>query len=245
MATTAKSAFGTKLYMGDGGVGSAKASLTHGSTNGQIVFTAKNAGTGGNSITITITNGTFGVSVVGNAISIVAATATDTINNVIAAIYATPAAAALIDVTDGTGNGTGLITTKTVTNLSGGTNSAEVFSEIVNCTAFAVSGISRSEIDVTSHSSPSGAMETIAEGVYDPGSISFTMFFNPSDTVHQSLESGFLSAARSNYKLAMPVAVGIAYTFEGWVQDFSETYDPRGAITKSVTLRITGPRTQV
>jgi len=96
-------------------------------------FTAVTAGIGGNSITITVVsnngvpNGVFSIAVVGNAITITSASSalgipTTTGDQVVAAMTATPAAAALVTTTVQAGTGPLLFSTADFgpTNLSGG-----------------------------------------------------------------------------------------------------------------------------
>lgn len=248
MSYNPRLAFGTKLLMGDGGAPAVKASLTNGSTNSQIVFTAKTAGVAGNSITVTITNdATLAVSVTGTDIEITADTSGDSVNDVIAAVYASAAAAALVDVTNGVGDGTGNIGALTETALTSGANSAEVFSEIKGLTDIAKGGPTREEVDVTNHSSANGAIETKPEGVFDPGSVTATMFFDPTDTQHIALKTAFDNKTVGNWRLQLPTDAGsVTYEFTAWVKGFGgENYPVRGAITKDLEVRITGDVTEV
>lgn len=97
-------------------------------TNQGITYTAKNKGTGGNSISITIAAGgplnrALSVSVTGNAITVTPATGgtgaiTSTQAQVRDAVNANTAASALVEAT---GGGATLITALAATNLSGGT----------------------------------------------------------------------------------------------------------------------------
>lgn len=247
MPYSARLSFGTILKLGDGGAGAAKASYTHGSSNQQIVFEAVAAGTGGNSITVEIiNNASLSVSTTGNAVTINADVAAHSVNAVIAAIYADATTKALINATDGAGDGTGLITALTSTALTGGTDSAEVFSPIPGVSNFNISGPTREEVDVTNHSSSQGAIETLPEGVYDPGSITFDLFYDASDATHQSLLTEFNNKTISNYQIAYPADVGVTKQFTGWVKSFGNESAPvRGAATRSVEIRITGPVTDV
>lgn len=110
-----------------------KASLTTAltGTNNDLVYTAVGYGADGNAITIAYNNAgasqTLLVTVAGNAIAVRLATngssvITSTAAQVMAAIQALPAAAALVTVANAPANdGTGLVTTLTATNLTGGT----------------------------------------------------------------------------------------------------------------------------
>lgn len=246
MPYSPKLAFGTILKRGDGGAGAVKATLTHSTSDQQMVFTAKTAGTAGNSITVAITNNaTLAVEVTGTAIAITADTSAHTVNDVIAAIYQSAAASALIDVTDGAGDGSGLVVALSATALADGANSAEVFTEIQGVSNISRSGPSREEVDVTNHSSPAGAIQTLPEGIYDPGSLNFELFFDPSDETHAAFATDFLNATIGNYQLVTPATIGITFEFQAWVKNLGEEMPLRGAYSRNTELRITGPVTEV
>lgn len=105
-----------------------QASLTKGETNSQIVFTAVEAGEAGNDITITAVDpgedAALSVEVDGTDIVINLEYATDqvvsTVAEVIAAIEGSAEASALITVTDGEGDGSGVLAAFALDNLEGG-----------------------------------------------------------------------------------------------------------------------------
>jgi hypothetical protein len=98
--------------------------------NNDLTFTAKTAGTGGNSITITYVvsglNTALAVNTVGNNITVTVATdgagvATSTAAQVKTAIEANTAGNALVSITNKAANdGTGVVTALAQTNLAGG-----------------------------------------------------------------------------------------------------------------------------
>ena len=97
------------------------ARLSNGTTTSLIEFRAWEPGTDGNSLTVTITNGTpMAFSVVGDDIAITADTSSDTVNDVIDFILADGSYRGIFMVSAGEGGGTGLITALSQTNLSGG-----------------------------------------------------------------------------------------------------------------------------
>jgi len=105
------------------------ATLTVGSSNAGIKFTAVTPGTSGNSITITYTNpmanNTLSVSVTGTAINVdlgyASSAITSTAANVLAAINASTAAKALVSGAL-TGTGASVVTAETTTPLATGAN---------------------------------------------------------------------------------------------------------------------------
>lgn len=114
-----------------GGVGASLTTNLAGANN-DLVFTAGQAGTGGNAVTIAYVNpGTanaaLGVTVAGNAITVnlattaVAGTIASTAAQVKAAVNAHSAASALVTAALADNNdGTGVVTALTATNLAGG-----------------------------------------------------------------------------------------------------------------------------
>lgn len=242
MTYTPRAGFGTRLYYGDGGAAAVTATLTHSTSNQQMLFTAVAGGTAGNSVSVEIiNNATLSVSVAASKITINADTSAHSVNDVISAFYASAAARALADVTDGAGDGSGLVVALSETNLSGGTDSAEVFTEIKGLTSLTPPGGTREEIDVTNHSSPGGAMETIPEKVYDPGAVTGDLLYDPNDSAHQQLEALFYSTDRINWQIRFSDEIGITKQFVGWVKNLGQPQaGTRGALTRPLEVRITG-----
>lgn len=105
-----------------------KAYLVTDTGNRQVAWIAKAGGSSGNAITVTIvlsgTNAAISCGVVGTAITVTlksnAGVSQSTADDVIAAVRATPAADALVNVHRGNGNGTGLCQAVATTNLENG-----------------------------------------------------------------------------------------------------------------------------
>lgn len=191
MAYQGRQAFGiqVKLRM-ETGEDAVKASLTDGTSDQQIVFTAKTAGTAGNSISVEVIDDTdLEVTVVGQAISIEVDVEVHTVNDVIAAIYANADAAALIDATSGAGDGTGFITALTETNLSGGAAATHTYQVIQGIGDIDLPGLGRTKIDFTSHSSPGGFAEYEKGKVRDGRDFTIPLNYDPADAVHIALKA--------------------------------------------------------
>lgn len=110
------------------------ANRSMGTGNSQLLVVAKIAGTIGNQYSVRILvaglNTALSVSFANNILTINSATdgagaATSKVNDIIAKMYATPEAAAIFDATGGSGNGTGVIVTASVGNLSAGVDSGD------------------------------------------------------------------------------------------------------------------------
>ncbi len=241
---------GTKFLWGDGGAGAVKATKTHGTTTAELVFTAKTAGTGGNSITVAIVNpgGTaaLSVSVTGSAITINAGVSSGSIistaNDVIAKIYQTAAAAALVDVTTGS-TGLGVVAALAAANLTGGSNSAEVFADIPRVGDISFDRGSFSQSDVSSHSTSGNEPEMLNDAFKSPASISFAMSFDNTDAGHLALESDFFANTVRNAKLVPPAGGGSTATFSGQIMSLGAAYPVKGVITRDVKISINGSLT--
>lgn len=140
MSLVAYSAYGTLIQRGDGGASAAtKASRTIGTSNQQIVLKAKTAGAAGNSKTCSIVvsgnNTAFSITVSSSNVTITSATdgsgvATTTVLAAIAALYANSTFNTYWDATTGSGTGAGVVVAASSANLTGGADSAEIFTTI-------------------------------------------------------------------------------------------------------------------
>jgi predicted nucleic acid-binding protein len=247
MTQSTSLARGTKVLWGDGGAGAVAATLSHGSSAANLTLTANAAGTGGNAITLAIVNpgGTaaLSVSVSTNAITVNARTVSgdiaSTANDIIAAIFASTAARALVTPSS-SGTGTGVVTALTATALSGGTNSAEVFHEIANLGDISVNEGEEEEIDTTSHSTVGETLETMSGGFRSAASISFPLNFKPNDASHAALRADFSLKARRNGKLVPPVSSALpTQTFVGQIKSLPRTFPVKGVIGASVVISLT------
>lgn len=246
-----KLAHGTKVKWGDGGAGAAKATKSHGSTDSNLTFEAVTAGTLGNSITITLTNpgGTADLAVtvvdydITVALGVSSGSIVSTANDVIAGIYQTAAAKALVNVSS-VGDGTGVVTALSKANLTGGTNSAETFYDLTGIDDITLDPGSYSRMDITSHSSTGPQAEMINEAFTSEGSVSFSMKWNISDTGHIALETDFDDNTSRNVQIIPPTGGGQTRSFVAQVTSLSEAYPVKGVITRDVKLGILGAITK-
>ena len=109
------------------------------------------------------------------------------------------------------------------------------------------------QIDVTSHSSPSGSKEFIA-GPRDYGTLTFTINFNPSDNTHKDRDGlavtttetdGLLYQFRTgttyHYRLQFPqTSPDTQWEFDGFVQGFEVNLPVDDAMTADVTIKVSG-----
>lgn len=248
MPSAATAGMGSKIYIGDGGVGAGvKATRTIGTSNQQVLYTAKLAGTAGNSITVAQVNGgasqSLTVGVVGTAITVNLATdgssvITSTASDVIDAIDASTAASALVDASNGTGNGSGLAVVGTAGALTGGTAGSEVFTAIGEVKGINGPNMSSSVVDVTNFDSANNTREFIAS-LIDPGEITFDVNFLPANTAQQSLTTDMTSRVKRNFRVVWSDAASTTWSFTGIITGFGVSAGIDDALSASVTIKLT------
>lgn len=100
-------------------------------------------------------------------------------------------------------------------------------------------------IDVTSHSSPDG-WEEVIPAFKRNGEVSFDLNFTPSDPT-QDIETGLFSVldAREvrSFRLIWPDEYGVQ--FDAMVTGFEPSSPVGDARTASITLKVSGPPTQI
>lgn len=244
----AKLAKGTKILWGDGGAAASAATLTLGSGASAVKFDAVAAGTAGNSITVTMTNpgGTaaLAVSVLGTAITVALGTTTgniiSTANDVIAGIFGSSAARALVTAS-ATGTGLGVVSAVTSTALAGGTASAETFADLPGVGDISFDPGSYSQSDVSTHDSAGPNPEMLNDAFTAPGTASFTLQWDGSNAGHQALHADYMSNTARNCKVVPTGASGDkTYSFVAQISSLSATYPVKGTITRDVNLAIIG-----
>lgn len=246
--TTAFSAYGTLLQRGDGGVGAGvKASVEWGTANQKIRIKAKYAGTAGNgkNITVVVSGSTFvTTSITANEVSITAPT-TATVAMVIAYLYQNATFDANFDADYGAtpGDGTGIITARTVTATSGGTNGTEVFTTIEGIKNLSGPTFSTEEIDITNHTSPSAYRERLPS-FKSGGEVSADLLYNPDDVTHEALFVDFENRSLRNFKTILTNTGAMTYGFAAYVMGMEVQAPIDNALMVSVKLVVTGAVTR-
>lgn len=231
--------FGVQFLMGDGGVGAGtQASRTIGLVNQQIVFFAKVAGTLGNNKTVTINiaglNTAFALSVTENAIVVTGATdggglSTTTVNELLYQLMQNDTFAEFWEATRGVGDGTGVIVAAALGNLAGGTNGAEVFTEIAEITDLPGFGTTHRTDEVTHMSSPNGWVEHIGLGIKEGKAFTLAMNFVGDDADQIELfQTRVESGNRHNYRIQFTDDDLTQVTFAAIISD-SDISHPRDA----------------
>lgn len=108
--------------------------------------------------------------------------------------------------------------------------------------------LSADEIDVTSHDTTGSFNETIP-GTLDAGTLDFPMNYIVSDTIQQELETHYLARDRFNVQMITPLdpdntpEADRTSQFVVFVKNYSRQAPVKGALKRSVSLRIVGAPT--
>ena len=110
------------------------------------------------------------------------------------------------------------------------------FGEVTNITG---PSMTKATHDVTSLASTRGFREFIV-GLKDPGTLSFTMWFNRAD--YAAALTSFESDTIQDFEIILPDTDHTTLEFSGFVTDLPLTI-PEGPISINVTIKISGPIT--
>ncbi len=165
------------------------------------------------------------VTVTGNAISVRLATdgasaVVSTSSDVVDAVNALAAAAALVTATNGTGNGSGLAIVGAVAALTGGVDGAENFIDLGEITDVPGFGVSHRTDEVTHMSSEGGWAEHIGLGIKEGKSFTLPMNFVADDQQQRELyQSRVESGELHNYRIVFTDDAGTFVTFGAIIND--------------------------
>lgn len=121
--------------------------------------------------------------------------------------------------------------------------STPTFTDVANVTSISGPGLTKADIDVTSHDSPDNYQEWLA-GLKDGGEVSMDINWDPAETTQQVLISDFNltgSAANRDYRIEFPD--GATWAFAGYVKGFEPTAPHDDKLTASVTFKVNGKPT--
>jgi len=247
-ATVGTSGFGTLLKRGDGGVGAGtQANVEWGTTTAKIRIKWKVAGTAGNgkNVTVVVSGGSYVYTTLdATAVSITVPT-TATVAQVIANLYQQSGFATYWDADFGAtpGDGSGTITARTVTATSGGTDGAEVFTNVAEVVNISLNGRSLDLIDATHMESPNTHKEYIPS-LLDSGEVQFDLNFLPGTAAQYGIETDRANRTKRNFKLVWTNSTSPnTYSFSGYVTAFDAQASIDDKLTGSATIKITGPIT--
>jgi predicted secreted protein len=127
--------------------------------------------------------------------------------------------------------------------IGDGATPTEAFTAIPGCGSFGGPGKTRDTVDVTSHSSTGGYREFIS-GLRDGGEVTCDINWLFGDAAQDALETAFDDNDTTNFQMYFPMAAADnLLTFAGLVTDLSWTGPTDAQITRSLTLKVTGPIT--
>jgi predicted secreted protein len=117
-----------------------------------------------------------------------------------------------------------------------------------NVTNISGPGLSLDTEDVTSHDS-TGAWEELVATILRSGEVTIDIVYDPANATHKNASGGLLAllAARAaaEYTLVFPDAATTTWTFNAFVTGFEPSAPVDGALTASVTFKLTGQPTLV
>lgn len=127
--------------------------------------------------------------------------------------------------------------------IGDGATPTEVFTAIPGCMSFSGPGQTRDTVEVTSHSSTGGYREFIG-GLRDGGEVSCDLNWLFDDPAQDALSDAFDDNDPTNFQMFFPSATANNLaSFAGYVTDLSWSGPIDAQITKSLTIKITGPTT--
>lgn len=239
--------FGVKFLIGDGGIGAGvQASVEWGTTTAKIRIKRRYSGTSGNgkNVTVVVSGASYiNTAIDANQVSITAPT-TATVAQVIAYLLTQPNFVDYWTADYGAtpGDGTGVITARTVTATSGGTDGTEIFTEIGELVGVPGIGTTHRTDEVTHMSSPGGWAEYIGLGVKEGKT--FTLPFNfVADDPQQiaiyrtRLESG----VKANYRIQFTDVAATKLTFSAIANESDINHERDSRADASYSFQPSGP----
>lgn len=107
-------------------------------------------------------------------------------------------------------------------------------------------GLALDTEDVTSHDSTEGWEEVVAT-ILRSGEVSMDLVYDPNNATHKNASGGLLYdlAGRTStaYTLTFPSSPAVSWTFTAFVVGFEPDMPHDGALSASVTMKITGKPT--
>ena len=114
--------------------------------------------------------------------------------------------------------------------------------EIAQVTSISGPGISLDTVDVTEHDGD--GWEEVVPTILRSGEVTLEIAYDPAAATHKNASGGLLfdlaQRAKSAYTLTFPTTPAASWTFNAYVTGFEPSAPVDGALTASVTLKITG-----
>jgi predicted secreted protein len=107
-------------------------------------------------------------------------------------------------------------------------------------------GLSLDTTDVTTHDSASGWEEVVGT-ILRSGEVKLDLVYDPNAATHKNSSGGLLydltSKTSTTYSIVFPSSAAVTWTFTAFVTGFDPLAAVDGALTASVTLKLTGAPT--
>lgn len=114
---------------------------------------------------------------------------------------------------------------------------------IANVKSISGPGLKLDTEDVTSHDSTSGWEEVVGT-ILRSGEVSLDIVYDPADSTHKNASGGLLhdltSRAATTFNLVFPTSPAATWSFSAYVTGFEPSAPVDGALTATVTLKVTG-----
>lgn len=114
--------------------------------------------------------------------------------------------------------------------------------EIAQVTSISGPGIALDTVDVTEHDG--NGWEELVPTILRSGEITLEIAYDPAEATHKNASGGLLydlvSRTSTAYTLTFPTTPAASWTFNAFVTGFEPSAPVDGALTASVTLKITG-----
>jgi predicted secreted protein len=107
-------------------------------------------------------------------------------------------------------------------------------------------GLSLDTEDVTTHDSASGWEEVVGT-ILRSGEVTLDLVYDPNEATHKNSSGGLLydltSKIATTYSIVFPSTAAVTWSFSALVTGFEPSAPADGALTASVTLKLTGAPT--
>jgi len=241
-ASVATSGFGCLFKVGDSGVGAgSRAFVEWGTTNQKIRIRWNAAGTAGNgkNVTVAVSGSVFATTEISASAVNITAPTTATVAQVVAYLYANETFQLYWDADYGAtpGDGSGVITARTVTATAGGTAGTEVFTTVAEVKSISGPNMQTQMIDVTHMQSDNNTREFLPS-LIDPGEISFSVNWLPGNATHVSLKNDQKNRTKRNYQLVFTDTAATTYAFSGYITSIGITSAIEDVLQGDITVKL-------
>lgn len=127
--------------------------------------------------------------------------------------------------------------------LGDGATPTEAFTPIVGCDSISGPEATKDTIETTSHSA-TGGFRTYIGGLRDSGEVTCDVFWI-ADPSQVALQAAYEADATVNFRVILPDATLTTYQFAGFVTNLSWDLPVDDAIKRSLTIKISGPITEI